>query len=450
MYAQIYEYFRSNIETGQFKRGMRLPSVRILAAENGISKITVEQAYTQLATEGYIKAHNRSPYEVVGDFNEGPSFTMQNPVTETIVTPLYEEQRNSNQQVIYNFGSGAMDPEGFDYGRWKRMIGHVLRKPEALLAYGDQLGEPTLRKALMQYLESARGVKTTMQQIVVGNGTQTMLAFIASLLARTEKKPLCIAVKAEDYNDVGSIFEDYGFSVYVIRPKEDIINSFYREHINVYYCTPSHDSRTGEIMPITRRKELLQWAYETNSYIIEDDYDSELRYYGRPIMSLQGLDTQNRVIYVSAPSKVLPPSIRLSYMVLPPVLLEQMYTCRSRFRQTASGMEQLVFAEYIFSGEWGKQIRRLRKHYQEKSKYMVKLIERHLGDKVKTYRPEGGVYVELDVTTKKSARDLQQMALDAGCSVRIVQNRILLSFSSIATEKLEAAILQLADAWRTM
>lgn len=221
--------------------------------------------------------------------------------------------------IRYNFATGAMDPEGFDYTRWKRYIGYILREPERLLAYGHPQGEPELRAELAKYLNNARAVRTTVDHIIIGSGTQAMVMMLAALLKRAGLTT--VAVDASVIIGVTHIFNDYGFTVITVdQHSETLLADLRKAGVEALYCTPSHGDRQGRVMSVGRRKELLHWAAEQNSYLIEDDYDSELRYYGRPISSLQGMATTERVIYLGTPSKVLPPSIRISYMVLPPVL----------------------------------------------------------------------------------------------------------------------------------
>lgn len=460
LYEQIYQYFKSAIETGRLTAGARLPSVRALAAENGISKITVEQAYIQLATEGYIMAHNRAPYEVAKiplaeNFGAAyravrETFADRGEGSHTLVgeTNLFTEN-NLSPAIRYNFATGAMDPEGFDFNRWKRLLSHVLRQPDRLMGYGQEAGEPELRLALAEYLQQARGVRATAADIIVSSGTQSMGHIVASLLRKLGYRR--IAMDGRLVSVVGRIFEDHGFYLTVI-PQQDIYlcERLREEKIELYYCMPSHEDSRGTIMSIGRRQQLLQWAEATQGYIVEDDYDSELRYYGKPIISLQGLDRAERVLYLGTPSKVLPPSIRLSYMVLPPALADHFREQAKVYRQSAGVMEQLTLAAYMQSGEWNKQIRRLRKHYSEKSKYMAKLLGMYVGHLGTIQRPEGGVYIALQLKANYNGEFLRQQAREARCDVKLdrQENVILLSFSAIPTADLEKAVQCLAAAWK--
>lgn len=465
LYEQIYQYIRNSIESGQFPAGSKLPSVRALAAENGVSKITVEQAYIQLAAEGYIKAHNRSPYEVLPLSDDGTGYRnvqQMTPVKEAICHEVLDRPTGYSdlsdlapmaRSFLYDFATGAMDPEGFDYARWKRYIGYVLRKPERLMGYGDAQGEYELRQQLVAYLRQARGVVAKASQIVIGSGTQSSVTVIASLLKQAGVTT--VAIDTTVFAGVAGVFADYGFRVVMLSQADvDLPARLTEEGVDVIYCMPSHGDRRGSVMSVAQRHSLLRWASAGARYIIEDDYDSELRYYGRPMMSLFGLDTKDRVIYLGAPSKVLPPSIRLSYMVLPPALTRQYHRERHRYRQSAGVMEQLVWAGYIEAGEWSKQIRRLRKHYHDKSKYMVRLLQEKFGDMIDVTVPVGGVYIAVTVHGDVPAELLLAQAARYSCAVKAdVQTgadgvAILLSFSAIPTKELKEAVAQLARAWK--
>lgn len=506
MYEQVYEAVKVHIEQGLFRPGQRLPSIRAMAAQLGVSKITVEQAYLQLATEGYIQAHNRAPYEVleipqpliryydgmtpinstsdrtcgiVGNLGEpkeevllsvkpksiaqSVTDTMEQKVEEiiayrdktTVCTANHALHKETNIQaalILYNFATGAMDPEGFDFKRWKRFIGYALRDTKRLMTYGQLEGEPELRSALNQYLQQARGVRASAERVLVTSGTLNSLHMIASLLQRQGKSK--VAIDRQSPSFAKAVWKDYGFSVLEVDTGgPQLIATLQAANVEVLYCMPSHGDSMGRIMTIQERTELLRWAQSQSAFIIEDDYDSELRYYGKPVLSLQGMDLQDCVIYMGTPSKVLPPSIRLSYLVLPVVLYEDFHKHRKAYGQSAGVLEQLAWAMYMEAGEWNKQIRRLRKHYLEKSKYFTQLLRQYLGSSYEVIEPEGGVYAGLRKAHIDSAQ-CKQLALGAGCDVIVVDTddtntvEILLSFSGIPTRELERAVQVLAKAWK--
>ena len=482
MYEQVYEAVKVHIEQGLFRPGQRLPSIRAMAAQLGVSKITVEQAYVQLATEGYIQAHNKAPYEVleisrplggyydkvthtattsnqtwasIGDTNHKPEeLTSYRDRTERCIanSALYEETNRLPHSILYNFATGAMDPEGFDFKRWKRFIGYALRDTKRLMTYGQLEGEPELRSALNQYLQQARGVRASAERVLVTSGTLNSLHMIASLLQRQGKSK--VAIDRQSPSFAKAVWKDYGFSVVEVDTGDpQWILTLEAANVGVVYCMPSHGDSMGRIMTIQERTELLRWAQSRKAFIIEDDYDSELRYYGKPVLSLQGMDLQDCVIYMGTPSKVLPPSIRLSYLVLPVVLYEDFHKHRKAYGQSTGVLEQLAWAMYMDEGEWHKQIRRLRKHYLEKSRYFTSLLRHYLDDTYEVIDPEGGVYAGIrKVHTKGDV--FRTRALQAGCDIKVIDRdgtgivEMLLSFSGIPTRDLERAVQVLAEAWK--
>lgn len=447
MYEQIYNCVRQEIETGRMKPGSRLLSVRRFAETYGISKITVEQAYAQLAAEGYIQAHNRAPYEVL------PIYGIQdnsNNNSETILQKNAREveQADEEHQVKYNFATSAMDPEGFDYKRWKRLINHVLKEPKCLMSYGEENGEYDLREAIATYVYESRGVNSNPQYVVIAGGTQILLHILMSVLLKSGLDTVNIASKEQSVLK-NAFFRDTSINIM----DWEGVDAKGLQGANVAYCTPSHIDDHGGVLSIGERLSILEWANTTGGYIIEDDYDSELRYYGRPISAMQGLDREGRVIYIGSVSKVLPPSIRISYMVMPKALYKIYQKHITNYRQTAGMLEQLVLAEYIQGGEWSRQIRRLRKHYQEKSKLMVELLKSEFQDKVQVNNPEGGVYLSLCLKTDLKEEELISLAEEESCAVRYVGQEngyplFLLSFSAISTGELPEAIAALSRAWK--
>ena len=467
MYEQVYEAVKVHIEQGLFRPGQRLPSIRAMAAQLGVSKITVEQAYLQLATEGYIQAHNRAPYEVLEI--PKPLGGYYDRVTHTATTSnqtwgsigdrgesrqgvFSSMQPKSGPPILYNFATGAMDPEGFDFKRWKRFIGYALRDTKRLMTYGRLEGEPELRSALNQYLQQARGVRASAERVFVTSGTLNSLHMIASLLQHQGKSK--VAIDRQSPSFAKALWKDYGFSVLEVDTGgPQLIATLQAANVEVLYCMPSHGDSMGRIMTIQERTELLRWAQSRRAFIIEDDYDSELRYYGKPVLSLQGMDFQDCVIYMGTPSKVLPPSIRLSYLVLPVVLYEDFHKHRKAYGQSAGVLEQLAWAMYMDEGEWHKQIRRLRKHYLEKSKYFTSVLRHYLDDTYDVIDPEGGVYAGIR-KARSQGEVLRTRALAAGCDIKVIDKdetgvvEVLLSFSGIPTRDLERAVQVLAEAWK--
>ncbi|MFR6642544.1 MAG: PLP-dependent aminotransferase family protein [Megasphaera sp.] len=382
-YVQIYEYYRQEIESSRMVAGMRLDSVRELAQAAGISKMTVEKAYYQLASEGYILRRHKARYEVasLGRREQVPEEDRQTRVQEIVHQPVYD----------YDFASGDMALERFPLDIWRKYMNRVLSEPDRLLAANDDQGVPDLRRALSRYVYETRGVHAAPSQIIIGAGTISLLGILTHLL---RYKYDCIGVEEPGFRLGREIFRNSGYSIVPIPIKDGLlqVDELERSNVRLVYVSPSHQFPTGTVMPAGIRHRLLQWAGETDGLIIEDDYDSELRYYGRPVPALQGLDRSGRVIYMGALSKVLPFFVRLSYMVLPPELMPLYHAQRGLFRQGASVPEQCVLAEYIQSGELSRQVRRLRKDYQEKGELLRKLLMEAFGPEIVVGQLVSGIY----------------------------------------------------------
>lgn len=447
-YVQIYRYYCQEIEAGRVVTGMKLPSVRELAQTISVSKMTVEKAYYQLASEGYIIRRNRARYEVafVGAKQiAGP----------TKVHPL--SQQTAPARLPYDFGSGDMDMDHFPLDTWRKYMNRVLSEPAYLRACNDEQGVPDLREALSHYVYETRGVHASPETIIIGAGTGALLGILTTILR--EEWPR-IAVENPGFRLGREIFRSAGYDIVPISMQQGVmdIKALEKSGVRLVYVSPSHQFPTGTVMPAGMRHRLLQWARERQGLIIEDDYDSELRYYGRPVPALQGLDTEGHVIYMGALSKILPFFVRLSYMVLPPALLTRYNQNRGLFRQGASVPEQCVLASYIQRGELAKQVRRLRKEYQEKGQVMQELLLKAFGSMITVKRIVSGVYCHITLHSPLSEDELRRRAEAHGCRVLSLQSfyetpkgegdkEFLLSFSKIPRQELKHAVLALHAAW---
>lgn len=448
-YVQIYEYYRREIEEHRMIAGMRLDSVRELAQAAGISKMTVEKAYYQLASEGYILRRHKARYEVA-------SLGGLEARTEEAAAPVLREA-SRRPVYAYDFASGDMALERFPLDIWRKYMNRILSEPDRLLAANDDQGVPDLRRALSRYVYETRGVHAEPSQIIIGAGTISLLGVLTNLL---HDKYACIGVEEPGFRLGREIFRNSGYSIVPIPISGGLlhVDALEASGVRLVYVSPSHQFPTGTVMPAGIRHRLLRWAEKTDGLIIEDDYDSELRYYGRPVPALQGLDRQGRVVYMGALSKVLPFFIRLSYMVLPPPLMPLYEQRRGLFRQGASVPEQCVLAEYIDSGELSRQVRRLRKEYQEKGELLGKLLVEAFGSDIVVGRLVSGVYCHIRLHSRLSEEELRRRAERQGCRVLSMQSfyetpsqetdkEFLLSFSKIPTCRLRDAVAALHGAW---
>lgn len=450
LYIQLYLYYKAAIEQNRLRENEKLPSIRGLSRGLSVSKITVEKAYQQLMSEGYIKNYDRSRYTV----NKLEEIVFNAPTVSMANQYHYNQEA---EKILYDFSSGEMDIEGFDFSLWKRYISKAFLEKERLVGYGNIKGEEELRKEIAKYIEKSRGVYVHTEQIIIGAGVQSLLSMLCSILKLEYNS---IAFEEPGFKNGRRIFADHAFTIVPVKMKTDGIDTEELKNSDerLVYVSPSHQFPTGYIMPIGKRYQLLNWAEEKNGIIIEDDYDSEFRYFGRPIPALKGLDTRERVVYLGSFSKVIPPSIRVSYMVLPEKFLAIYQKKSSLYNQTASTIEQLALAQFMTDGHLERQIRRLRKLYYEKRKLFLEEIQKNLGENAKINGTESGLHVLLSLKSELSAQELAARALANGCRVAPIQDyywelsqekrpQVLLYFSKIPANKFKEGILRLKEAW---
>ena len=451
LYLQLYQRFRQDIERKKLIAGDKLPSIRELAKNLSISKITVEKAYQQLLSEGYIESGNRSRYTV----SHVEEIAFQPP------SGLEPKAGNGSQPreggVYYDFSSGVMDKDGFDFPLWKRYINKVFHEPDRLTAYGSPKGELELRREIARYIRASRGVEALAEQIIVGPGVQSLLNMLCSLLKANHNK---IAFEEPGFKNGRRVFADHNFTIMPVRMTKDGVDmgELTASEAKLLYLSPSHQFPTGHIMTIGKRNSLLNWAEKKQALIIEDDYDSEFRYIGRPVPALTGLDKSGSVVYLGSFSKIIPPSIRVSFMVLPEWLLPYYQQKSSLYNQAASTMEQLALAGFMADGHLDRQVRRLRKLYYEKSIIFHQALADILGECATVNTSESGLHTVLSVKTVLPARELVDRALAKGCAVAAMEDyylepvseeypRLILYFSKIPASELRTAVRRLKEAW---
>ncbi|MFV0529777.1 MAG: PLP-dependent aminotransferase family protein [Lachnospiraceae bacterium] len=433
-YIQIYEYFRHAIEINEISEGERLPSIRSLSNMLGVSKITVQKAYDQLCSEGYVDNAQRKRFTAA---SLGVSQLQWPQDTVREKAPIMEEEAGQTTEppLKFDLSTGIMDAGGFDFAIWKKYIGRALQESEVLMRYGQIQGEESLRYEIAAYCRQSRGVDVEPEQIVIGASTQNLLQILCGLL-KNEKN--VIAFENPGFKNGRQIFEDHKFSVIPVRMQTDGISMEELEAsgAGIVYVSPSHQFPTGRIMSIGKRNTLLNWAKYSSAYVIEDDYDSEFRYYGNPIPALKGLDRYERVIYLGSFSKILPPSIRISYMILPRTLLAVYREKKRLYTQEASTLEQLTLALYMGDGQLSRQIRRLRKLYFEKRTIFIKALRDIFQEAIEIEDTGSGLFVIVSIESTVDAHSLREMAKRHGLKVALMQDFMLETDSSEKSEKL--------------
>lgn len=418
LYMQIYDYYKNLIEDGKLKEGTKLPSIRRCAEERNVSKTTVESAFMCLCDDGYILPKSQSGYYVSKRGN----------------SPKKAEFKSSNDSdksnILYDFSSTGVDAESFNMDIWRRYLKSALRQTERLLFYGDPQGEYDLRQEIAKYATETRNCVCSEDNIVIGAGVQTLLNILCPLIKN--RKTVCFDDLS--YRQGTAIFNDYGFNVN---------NS--REKSNIIYVSPSYSTRWGDVMSVKERFDLTEFARENNKLIIEDDYGSEFRYFNRPTPSLQGLDGGENIVYLGTFSKLLLPSIRISFMILPQSLTKKYLEKKEVYNQTVSKADQIALCSYIRDGHLNSQIKKSRKIYVQKSKILTDLLIENFGKDISILKTNSPLYVKCRLNIKMSAKNLCREAEKQGVLLIPANENdtfpeIAFSVATVGQESMENAV----------
>jgi GntR family transcriptional regulator/MocR family aminotransferase len=453
LYMQIYKYIKDEILSGNIPSQTKLPSIRSLAKDLKLSKNTIESAYEQLIAEGYLKSKNRSGL-YVEKLENGFNNLKNNRLNS------YKEESNEDYEPIikYDFSSGQIDLTSFPYTHFRKILGRCVDAySKELLLYGDHKGDYGLRDEISKYIHHSRGVTCSPTQIIISSGTQQSLTLLAHILANIH---LCIAFEEPSYLGAKAVFKHFNFNITPINLEVDGIDikSLNESTSKIVYVTPSHQYPYGMVMPISKRLKLLQWAEEKDGIIIEDDYDGEFRYKGKPIPSLQGLDEIGRVVYLGSFSKSLMPSMRISYLVLTETLLNIYESQYKIYEQPVSRLLQKCLEIFMKEGYWEKHLRKSRVLYKKKQEILISSITKYLGKNVTIIGSDSGLHVLLKVNTKMNEQKLIKKALKAGVKVNPTSVNwinpsinslpvIFIGFAGIKIGDIPNAIKTLKECW---
>lgn len=372
LYEQIYDYIKAEIRDGKLLAGERLPSTRSLAEYLQVARSTVEYAYEQLLSEGYIESRPYRGYFVCA---MEELFRMEEPGKPYVREQDSPDQARSGEVWEYNFSPHEIDMSGFPFGVWKRITKNILTYGNSdLFARGEAQGDFDLRETISRYLHSSRGVNCRPEQIIVGAGNDYLLMLLEKILGRHVR----IAMENPTYIRTYRIFQSFAYDIVTVDMDESGMrpDRLTEENVRAAYVMPSHQFPMGTVMPIGRRMELLKWASGApDRYLIEDDYDSEFRYYGKPIPALLASDKQGKVIYIGTFSKAIAPAIRISFMVLPRPLLERYRAECSFYSCTVSRIDQRILNEFIRDGYFERHLNKMRKIYRAKQELLLRCLE---------------------------------------------------------------------------
>ena len=451
LYQQIEEYLKQEIQEGRLVAGMRLPSSRALSANLLVSRSTIETAYDQLVAEGYIEPVAYKGYyvcEIEGIYFQKAEYTKQNNPEKTEI-----KQRRKLQKYRYDFALNGIAPESFPTHTWKQLAKQVLSdSTEEIFAQGNPYGEDSFREAIAEYLYHARGVKCEKSQILVGAGNDYLLMVLATLFECNKK----VATYLSAWYDL----KHTGCSVCTVKSDEMgiCIEELEKTGADVVYVMPSHQFPMGTVMPLKRRMELLRWADENQTYIIEDDYDSEFRYKGKPIPALQGFDKNERVIYIGTFSKSIAPSIRISYMALPKKLMRY-YQSRYPFAVTISKVDQKIVELFLRNGHYERHLNRMRRLYKSKHDWILRWVKEEMSEICSCFGEHAGIHLLLRFHNGISEDEAVERAKSAGIRVYglsefFVQEKketeavVLIGYATLTEEEIKEALQILSRIWK--
>jgi len=450
LFRQLYHQIREHILLGTLPADSKLPSVRDLANNLAVSRNTVDGAYQELFAEGYIYSKPRSGYFV--------AFLDQGAAPRSLV-PKSRSLGPAQQRAPiyrYDFHPARLDQASFPRRLWRKFFLECLREnPQQLSQYCDPQGDPGLRFSIQSYLERSRGVVCDPEQIVITAGLQHSLDIVANVLKRDHSS---VVVEDPGYTLTSTVFRNHSFDIVPVpvRPDGIDLDILKAGNSTIAYVTPSHQLPLGYVMPVANRLLLIEWAEAGERFLLEDDYDSELRYSGKPIPSLQGLRPQGNIIYLGTFSKVLSPALRVSYLVLPRSLLASYRRLFQDYFSSVSQLEQRTLAKFMEQGHWDRHIRRMRGIYRKKHDAMLWAINEHFGGLASVVGQGAGLHVvvklsgatcgEAEIISRAQQKGIFLFPFSWTCaSGESADTRLMLGFGGMTATEIEAGIALLSQ-----
>lgn len=481
LFRQLHRALRAGILDGVVPPGTRLPATRILADELGVSRTTVLLAYEQLAAEGYLdgrrgsgsfvhdvpplaspgRAKPTAPTTLAAETPPGPPrlSPFGTFLTDRRTRPIFSSYVSGRPRLPYDFRYGAPALQDFPVQIWQRCLGRRARRASAAYYdYGHRQGSSALRAALAGYLLRGRGVRCEPEQILVVSGSQQGLDLAARLLLSRGDTAV---VEEPGYEGARRALLAAGARLALVPTDEDglDVDALARvgRRARLAHVTPSHQYPLGGVMPYPRRVALLAWASQVGAYVLEDDYDGEYRFGGRPLDALKALDDGGRVIYVGTLSKVMFPALRIGYLVLPTPLVEPFARAKLLADGGSAFLEQEALADFIGSGAFERHIRRSRTWNGERRAALLRALDAHLGDDVEVVGANAGLHVVawLRGIPARAGRDLVARAAALGVGIYPVTPYyeeepatlgLLLGYGALPVRSITTGVGRLAEA----
>ena len=446
IYKELYQNIRRDILNGTIKSGEKLPSKRTLAQNLGISTITVENAYDQLISEGYLYSELKKGY-FVSDIKN-----LSKPHPSSIQKARLDIKVNRKPTYYFDFASNNVETKNFPFSIWAKLSREVLSEmQDQVLQVSPSSGIEVLRNAIAKHLYSFRGMAVDPNQIIIGAGTENLYEILIKLFGTD--KTFCI--ENPGYTKIRKVYEINKVECVFANLDENGINiqELRNSKAQIAHISPNHHFPTGITMPASRRYEILGWANEKKDrYIIEDDYDSEFRQNGNPIPTLQSIDAFEKVIYMNTFSKSLASTIRISYMVLPEHLANLYYQTLDFYSCPVPTFEQYTLAKFIDEGYFEKHINRMRLYYRRKRLTVLNILHKNLSDnECSILESDSGLHLILKLKTSVTDNELKKSLMEKGININMLseyydsekenlQHMYILNYSNINLEKFEEAV----------
>jgi GntR family transcriptional regulator / MocR family aminotransferase len=471
---QLYEELRQAILERRLLAGQKMPATRELARSLGISRTTVVLTYDAMTSEGYLEAATGSgtyvarelPDEFLRSQAPGAGHEKKVEVRRRACTQRlskFGRYLHDNELVgpavepEINFALGRPDNDEFPIRQWTQLLNKHCksRRFSELELPKKSQGYLPLRQAIADYLARARDVNVEAERIIIVNGSQQAVDLVTRVLVEHGDH---VGLENPCWFGAQTIFEAQGAKIYPVSVDANGLNVEELRgkrvpDLKLVYVTPSHQFPTGVVMSLPRRLELLDWAEKTDTYVIEDDYDSEYRYEGRPIPALSGLDKSESVIYIGTFSKTLFVSLRLGYLIVPPHLVQTFAHAKWMTDRHSPLLEQQVLADFIAEGHFERHIRRMRNIYEQRRRFAIESLTRHFGDRFKVSGDNAGIHMLVKFQTKLSDDEIVRRAQKEGVLIlrtsRIPEEdtaEFIICYGSLPEAKIELGVSKLSSA----
>lgn len=423
VYEKVYDYYLNQMKTGGLKAGDKMPSIRECEKTLGVSKTSVETAYMQLAADGYIYS-----VEKVGFYVSKLASREEIKKQDAII----QRKNIGTGKIKYDFATIGEDKQVSCLDLWRRYMKSALRQEDRLLSYADNQGEEDLREEIAKYVRRSRNIICSPEDVVIGAGFQNLLQILIALVPGERT----ISFPTKDFVDGATTFNNAGFKVNY-RDKES----------HVIYVAPSYMTKWGEVMTIKRRRELVDHAIQNNHLIIEDDYQNDFVFSSKATPSLYALTGGENTAFLGSFSRVLLPSVRISYLILPKGVREEYQRIKAYYNQTASKAEQIALTQFLRDGHLTRHLKKMKKLYGEKRQVLQQAIQKEFGDNIQLYIGDSGMELGIKINNAVKQDQLNNREVKVA-TLQLEEDSalLLLSCSKMAKEDIEKGVNSLKEA----